>query len=310
MSYGKSSGGQPLYVVKSPYQPYQPSQQEQQQFAGTVAQQQPDLAQQLNQISGGASPAVSTMVNQQMAPGSPNSIAREYQDMTSKQTVPYPMEQFPNLMQNPAFNPAAGNPEQGLINAPVQNDLGSGERISSQGGFVPEVTSGYKLPLPSTMPTPPAEPPPYLIAPPTSGYIDLNKPPPGLPAPPAPQDKINYPGRDFGPSDLSLPAPVAQPAPGLTGDALKQSLGLLTPAGPAPIPAPAPAPTPTLNNRVAQSLAQSQAAKARTVAARAQSTSTQASGQTCGQASGQTCGTSTQTCGKTKPIQAGDQSSC
>jgi hypothetical protein len=62
-SGGKSAGG---------YQPstggYQPTQQAQQQFAGGVAQQQPGTADQLNQIAGVGSPAVSTMVNQQMAP--------------------------------------------------------------------------------------------------------------------------------------------------------------------------------------------------------------------------------------------------
>jgi hypothetical protein len=47
---------------------YQPTQAAQSQFAGGVAQQQPGTAQQLAQIGGTASPALSTLVNQQMAP--------------------------------------------------------------------------------------------------------------------------------------------------------------------------------------------------------------------------------------------------
>ena len=60
---GKSAGG-----MQTSAGGYQPTQQAQQQFQSGVAQQQPDTAQQLNQISGLGGPAVSTMVNQQMAP--------------------------------------------------------------------------------------------------------------------------------------------------------------------------------------------------------------------------------------------------
>ena len=69
MRMGKSaSGSNPNVIGGAPASTYQPTQQAQAQFAGGVATPQPDTAQQLAQIGGTASPALSTMVNQQMAP--------------------------------------------------------------------------------------------------------------------------------------------------------------------------------------------------------------------------------------------------
>jgi hypothetical protein len=71
MSVGKHSVGTPNPGG------YQPTQQAQQQFADGVAQTQPTVAQTLSQISGDSSPAVNTMVTQQMSPrpGSPEYYA-------------------------------------------------------------------------------------------------------------------------------------------------------------------------------------------------------------------------------------------
>jgi hypothetical protein len=135
--------------------------------------------------------------------------------------------QYPNLMQNPAFNPAAGQPQQTPITTPPT----LAEQIASPAPGAQQLIDQLTPPAPKPA-LPQAQPPAPVIQPPQ----------------PVTQQPIQMP--------QPAPAPVAQPAPGLTGDALKQSLGLLTPAGPAPAPkanpfaqavvkpAPRPAPTP------------------------------------------------------------------
>jgi hypothetical protein len=122
-----------------------------------------------------------------------------------QQTNPVPTytNQYPNLMQNPAFNPAA----------PLFG--GSEEQLAARG-------IGTPIPTPPTTAQQIASP-----APGVQQLIDQLTPPP-------PQPALSQPPQMAAP--LPTPQPVTQPA--LTGDALKQSLGLLTPAGPAPAPAP------------------------------------------------------------------------
>jgi hypothetical protein len=115
MSYGKSSGSSAPAVSA---QGYQPSRQSQQQFQSGVAQQQPDLAQQLNQIAGRGSPAIGTMVNQQMAPQGATGPAPQPQ-----QAAPTMMDQYatamggqagmsPQQMYNQYSNAVFGNQPQ------------------------------------------------------------------------------------------------------------------------------------------------------------------------------------------------------
>jgi hypothetical protein len=111
MSYGKSSGSSTPAVSSGGFQP---TPQAQQQFQSGVARQQPDLAQQLNQIAGPGAPAVSTMVNQQMAPQGATGPAPQPQ-----QTGPSPQDLY-NQYSGAVF----GNPQQQQIKA--QQDFFTG----------------------------------------------------------------------------------------------------------------------------------------------------------------------------------------
>jgi hypothetical protein len=111
MSYGKSSGSSTPAVSSGGFRP---SPQAQQQFQSTAARQQPDLAQQLNQIAGSGSPAVSTMVNQQMAPQGATGPAPQPQQAVAGATDLY------NQYSGAVF----GNPQQQQIKA--QTDFFTG----------------------------------------------------------------------------------------------------------------------------------------------------------------------------------------
>ena len=187
-----------------------------------------------------------------------------------------PAEQYPNLMQNPAFNPAAGQPAP----TPIPTPPTTAQQIASPEPGVqkligqltpPQFTAPPRVDMdfmrqPVTQPAP--APAPILTqsvkggpAVETGGQalfggLTLN---PGngavnLPAfqspgrvtdsgffqPGGPPTPVPQPPQMAAP--LPTPQPVTQPQPALTGDALKQSLGLLTPAGAGAAPAPRPNP--------------------------------------------------------------------
>jgi hypothetical protein len=102
MSMGgkSSSGSQPSSGG------YQPTQAAQQQFQSGMPQQQPGVAQQLNQISGDPSPAVSTMVNQQMAPQGATGMAPVMGMSSQSAPAPTMMDQYATAMGGSAgMNP-------------------------------------------------------------------------------------------------------------------------------------------------------------------------------------------------------------
>jgi hypothetical protein len=141
-SGGKSSGG-----VMPSSGGYQPTQQAQQQFQSGMPQQQPGVAQQLNQISGVSSPAVSTMVNQQMAPSGATGLP-PVMGMSSQTAQPY------NNGFVPGFDPQAQGyePIQGS-STPLTDDINTfgfkDPRTGQQ--FDPRGNPVDKLDLPAYM---------------------------------------------------------------------------------------------------------------------------------------------------------------
>jgi hypothetical protein len=181
--------------------------------------------------------------------------------------------QYPNLMQNPAFNPAAGQPQPQPTTPPtlaqqiaspapgVQQLIG---QLSLQQRARPSMSQLSQMSVPQIQPPQPVQQAP----------IQMPTPSPGSPRPgnmdaflrnPQPQPSPNYPGQNFGPSDLSLPgppppqpapnpfvpkaqpAPVPQPQPRMPTQATQGYQSRIAPkpvARPAPVPVARPAPKP------------------------------------------------------------------
>ena len=149
---------------------YQPTQAAQSTFQSGVAQQQPGTAQQLAQIAGTSSPAVNTMVTQQMAPQGATGPA--------PQTLTPPAAGGAQQDPNGALLNPDGSIFQGYVGSGIAGWGPNGEGSSLDMNATPiGLPNGQQLDLnpPAPQPTPLMPPPGPVIGPPDLVSLDTTE---------------------------------------------------------------------------------------------------------------------------------------
>ena len=185
---------------------YQPTQQAQSTFQSGVAQQQPGTAQQLNQIAGGTSPALNTMVNQQMAPQGPTGAAPQAQQFQQYNSAVFGGD--PNSIYTPNFNQPT---------AQTQPNPGNNNAIGMPDNIYPSYVPGEALAYDNLQSGP------ITLPDGSQGFLDYAQPKGGSLA----GQPITLPGGQS--LDLNPPAPQPRslmpiPQPGFPGQYTQDQL--------------------------------------------------------------------------------------